>query len=97
VIFVRYHADPAPCGDFSESLAIIWSNKPSPNFGCATQHNLAVMVADPHDLVAPKALEAGDARRSLTILEKYRKGDTTIATKAPEQSGSIATVNSGGK
>ncbi len=95
VSFVRYHAEPAPCGDFSESLAITWQNKPSPNFGCATQHNLAVMVADPHDLVAPKNLEAGDAQRSLSILDKFRKGDTTVSTKAQEQSGAISNVATG--
>ncbi len=95
VSFVRYHADPPVCGNWSESIAITWQNKPSPNFGCATQHNLAVMVADPHDLVAPKTLEPGDAQRSLTILDKFRKGDTTVSTKAQEQSGAISAVATG--
>ena len=74
VSFVRYHADPQPCGNWSESLAITYENRPSRNFGCATQHNLAVEVADPHDLVAPKTLEPGDAIRSLAVLDKYRQG-----------------------
>ena len=92
VSFVRYHADPPVCGNWSENLGITYRNDPSPNFGCATQHNLAVMVADPHDLVAPKNLQAGDAQRTLTVLDKYRKGDTTVATKAEEQSGTVAAV-----
>ena len=92
VSFVRYHADPPVCGNFSESLNITYRNNPSPNFGCATQHNLAVEVADPHDLVTPKNLQAGDAQRSLAILDKYRKGDTTVSTKAPEQSAAVSAV-----
>lgn len=97
VNFVRYHADPPACGHWSEDLGITWQNKPSPNFGCATQHNLAVMVADPHDLVAPKTVEAGDAQRSLTVLDKYRRGEPTVSTKAEEQSGAVAAVTTGGK
>jgi pilus assembly protein CpaD len=90
VSFVRYHADPPPCGNWSESLAITYENKPSPNFGCATQHNLAVEVADPHDLVAPKTLEPGDALRSLTVLDKYRQGAPTVAQKSQAQSGAVS-------
>jgi pilus assembly protein CpaD len=55
------------------------------------------MVADPHDLVAPKTVEAGDAQRSLTVLDKYRRGEPTVSAKAEEQSGSVATVTTGGK
>ncbi len=97
VSFVRYHADPAPCGDWSKDLGVTYNNRPPPNFGCATQHNLAVMVADPHDLVQPKTLEPGDAQRSLTVLEKYRQGDTTVANKSAEQSGAVSSVATGGK
>lgn len=96
VSFVRYHADPPPCGNWSENLAVTYDNRPSANFGCATQHNLAVEVADPHDLVAPKALEPGDALRSLTVLDKYRQGQETVAAKAKEQSGAV-TQTVGGK
>lgn len=93
VSFVRYHADPQPCGNWSEDLGVTYSNKPSPNFGCATQHNLAVEVADPHDLVAPKTLEPGDAQRSLTVLDKYRRGQETVAAKTQEQSGAVTNVS----
>ena len=92
VSFVRYRADPVPCGNWSESLAVTYENKPTPNFGCATQHNLAVEVADPHDLVAPKTLEPGDALRSLAVLDKYRQGQATVAAKSQEQSGAVTTA-----
>ena len=90
VSFVRYHADPPVCGNWSGNLAVTYDNRPSPNFGCATQHNLAVEVADPHDLVAPKALEPGDAQRSLAVLDKYRQGETTVAAKSAQQSGAVS-------
>jgi len=97
VSFVRYHAEPQPCGNWSENLSVNYENRPSPNFGCATQHNLAVEVADPHDLVAPKTLESADALRSLAILDKYRQGQTTVAEKAAGQSGAVTNAVGGGK
>jgi pilus assembly protein CpaD len=66
---------------------------PPPNFGCATQHNLAAMVADPRDLVAPRRVDAADAQRRMTVLDKYRKGQTTPAEKTAAQSGTVADVN----
>lgn len=44
------------------------------NFGCATQHNLAAAVANPEDLVQPRAEQNGFAARRRTVLEKYRSG-----------------------
>jgi pilus assembly protein CpaD len=94
--YIRYQAHTEACGDWSVNLGYTSANKPSPNFGCATQHNLAAMVADPRDLVSPKTLEPDDAQRRLTVLDKYRKGDTTVATKTDEQKGTVSTV-AGGK
>jgi pilus assembly protein CpaD len=94
--YIRYQAHAEACGDWSVNLGSTSANKISPNFGCATQHNLAAMVADPRDLVTPKPLDPNDAQRRLTVLEKYRKGETTVATKAAEQSGSISQVGASG-
>ncbi len=44
------------------------------NFGCATQHNLAAAVANPEDLVQPRAEQPSYAARRKTVLEKYRQG-----------------------
>ena len=96
VSYIRYQADTQACGDWSESLSITYANKPSPNLGCATQHNIAAMIADPRDLALPKAEESGDAQRRLTVLDKYRKGESTVSAKASEQSGAVSTVGTGG-
>lgn len=41
------------CGDWSEDVARNPHNLPYPNFGCATQRNLAAMAANPTDLMFP--------------------------------------------
>jgi len=96
VSFIRYEAHAQACGDWSVNLSSTSANQVSPNFGCATQHNLAAMVADPRDLVSPKPLGPNDAQRRLTVLEKFRKGETTVTTKTAAQSGSISQVGGGG-
>ena len=98
VSYIRYQAHAEACGDWSVNLASTAANKVSPNFGCATQHNLAAMVADPRDLVSPKPMDPDDTKRRLTVLDKYRKGEVTTANKVGEQSGAVSDVaNAGGK
>ena len=90
ITYIGYQAHAEPCGDWSSNLGYSSANKTSPNFGCATQHNLAAMVADPRDLATPKPFGFGDAQRGLTVLDKYRKGEPTPANKTAEQSGTVA-------
>jgi type IV pilus biogenesis protein CpaD/CtpE len=54
------------------------------------------MIADPRDLATPKPLGPGDAQRQLTVLDKYRKGETTLAEKTAEQSGDVSKAISSG-
>jgi pilus assembly protein CpaD len=94
--FIRYVAEAPPCGDWSTNLSKTGGNTLPPNFGCATQHNIAAMVSDPRDLVAPDASGQADAQRRLTVLDKYRKGEPTAAQKAQEQNAQISVVGQGG-
>ncbi len=41
------------CGDWSEDVTRNRQNLPYPNFGCATQRNIAAMAANPTDLMYP--------------------------------------------
>ena len=93
VSYIRYGAVVPPCGDWSEDLAMTYTNRPSANLGCATQHNLAAEIADPRDLVAPKPLGTVDAPRRLTIIDKYREGGVPRASGAVSQ---VANTGSGG-
>jgi len=96
ISYVGYGATVAPCGDWHVSVTNTASNMAPPNFGCATQHNIAAMVANPRDFLAPSELGPRDAARRATVLEKYRKGEATPAAKTSEQSGAVSGVGQGG-
>ena len=63
VSFTRYVASAPVCGVYSGEVMSRWRNLAAPNFGCADQHNLAAMVADPRDLsrMTPSAPSNGTA------------------------------------
>ena len=88
--YIRYVAEAPACGDWSANLAFSASNTRPPNFGCATQRNLAAMVSDPRDLLSPDTWGQPDAQRRLTVLDHYRKGEVTAADKAEEQNAFVA-------
>ena len=92
--YVGYVAHSDPCGDWSKDLAGTAGNVTAPNFGCAVQHNIAAMIADPHDLVQPQPLAEGDAQRRSTVIGNYDKGKVTAADKTGDQSTKISTVGS---
>lgn len=67
-----------PCGQWPEDLQDnTFSNKNWQNFGCATQANLAAQVANPMDLVTPRAQAPIDATRRSTVIGLYRTGKST--------------------
>ncbi len=68
------------CGDWSENVARNPQNLPYPNFGCATQRNLAAMAANPTDLMYP-ASEA--ARGSDTRATDQKNFQQRIGKDAP--------------
>jgi len=95
VTYIRYVANTPACGDWSVDLTKTSRNLPPPNFGCATQRNIAAMVADPRDLLAPEnGVGQPDAQRRLTVLDKYRKGEATPAAKTAN--GVVTQIGAGG-
>lgn len=90
--FISYTAHTDSCGNWTENLDYTELNAPQPNFGCSAQHNIAAMVADPRDLVAPRPMGASDATRRQAVLENYEKGMPTAATKTNDQSGTVSDV-----
>jgi pilus assembly protein CpaD len=91
--FIGYGAHTAPCGDFSDDLAKTASNRTAANFGCAVQQNIAAQIADPRDLIAPRAETPADEMRRTVVFGHYEKGEPSAATKAPEQSGAVSDIN----
>jgi pilus assembly protein CpaD len=90
--YVTYVAHTDPCGDWTDNVAITASNLPPKNFGCATQHNLAVMAADPRDLEKARPMGAGDAERRSVVMGKYEQGQPTAASKTGDQQVNVSGV-----
>jgi pilus assembly protein CpaD len=91
--YVAYVAHTDPCGDWSKDLSESSSNLPGPDFGCATQHNLAAMVADPRDLLGPRTMGPADATRRDTVTGKYEKGESPAASKPADQSANVSQMS----
>lgn len=82
----------AECGDWSENLTANYENKPYPDFGCASQKNLAAMVSNPRDLETPRGWDAAPAERRSVVREKYIKGQDTAAKSALDDKGNVSQV-----
>jgi pilus assembly protein CpaD len=86
--YPKIKADAGPCGLWPQDIGPSWGsgyteNREYWNLGCAQQRNLAAMVDNPSDLVQPRnEAPAYTAHRS-TVLEKYRRGEST-ATQYPD-------------
>ena len=88
VNYPKMAAETGPCGLWPHDVGptydlLHWANKPHWNHGCASQRNLAAQVANPADLVQPRAEGPVLASRRATAIEKYRKGEAT-ATQYPD-------------
>ncbi len=88
----RYVAEGPECGDWSENLARDRENVPYPNYGCATQNNLAAMISNPRDLIMSRGEGPRSSERRDVVWEKYVKGETTVSEKSKEESGNVSDV-----
>ncbi|GJL93902.1 MAG: pilus assembly protein [Hyphococcus sp.] len=79
VSYTHYVATASECGIWSGIKAREYANLASPNYGCATQNNIAAMLADPHDLIAPADGSPRDAAAIVRAFEAYREGETTVS------------------
>jgi pilus assembly protein CpaD len=77
--FTRYVATPSACGDWSSTYKRDFKNLSSPNYGCATQNNLAAMIADPRDLTQPADETPADAAARVRMIGAYRRGEKTAS------------------
>jgi pilus assembly protein CpaD len=91
--FNRYQAVAPQCDegfpDFASQAGPgqIWAQ-----FGCATEANLAAMVADPRDLITPRTMDGPDTGRRQTVLENYRTGSSTASEATGRDSGAVSDV-----
>ncbi len=87
-----------PCGQWPTDLASGgglqgWDNKPYWNYGCAYQNMIAEQVADPRDLVGPRAEDPADTEMRANAIGSIRKG-TDPVTDWKTQNSAISSVGS---
>ncbi len=92
VSYLQYVAQAPECGNWSQNLAYSPKNLPHPNMGCATQANLAAMVANPADLLGPRATTGRDAARRDHVFDKYREGELTNAKRPTDRRDKLGDV-----
>ena len=90
-------AEAGPCGLWPQDLgptlnAAYNDNNNYWNLGCSNQRNLAAMVANPADLVQPRAEAPSWTSRRTTVLEKYRQGQSPETTYPNRDSGKVSDV-----
>lgn len=76
---LSYHAVKASvgeCGNWIENLADNPNNTQYHDFGCSTQNNLAAIIANPNDLMGPRAASPIDAERRANVIERYQTNET---------------------
>lgn len=89
VVVSRATASVPGCPDFTRYKGTDWDNNATSNFGCASNSNLAAMIADPMDLVRGASDDGNDdAQLGTRAIGKYRR--------SPSGTGSLAAaVNAG--
>ena len=83
---MRYVAEGPECGTtWIHDADRDRKNLPSPNFACATQRNLAAMIANPADLLGPRSETPRDASRRDVVYDGYLKGDSTGSKRSEDE------------
>ena len=75
------------CGTQWGSLTRTGDNQSASNFGCAVNANLAAQIANPRDIVTPRAMTPADAQRRAVVFDNYAKGEQTAAAREELVSG----------
>lgn len=82
ISFMALAANVGECGKWEENIIADDENRQYRNFGCATQNNLAKMIANPADLVGPRGESSIDATRRDTVITNWRTaGSTPLSTQ----------------
>jgi len=70
----RYIVVPPNCPDWRKPSQFDPNNTVSSNFGCATEANLGLMIADPRDLIVGQSIGPGEGGRNAATVARYRAG-----------------------
>jgi len=92
VVVTRASAFVPGCPDWSTKSSINVNNATSSNYGCATNSNLAAMIADPNDLIRGATDERNDTAAATRPVRTYRDKPQTGASGTLKAAG---TTNGG--
>ncbi len=84
VSYRRLTTVPIDCSQ-GASLTHTSNNQPYGNFGCAQTANLAALIDNPMQLLAPYGLDNAYATRRMTVIDKYNAGEVTASDTAETQ------------
>lgn len=71
IAYLKVKAVAPRCGIWPETEPNSLTNEQYHNLGCATQHNLAAMVANPADLVRPRPMDPPHAGRRVHVIQIF--------------------------
>jgi pilus assembly protein CpaD len=84
--FMRFEATPPECAPvWTQDLAHPRSNQAYESFGCSAAANLAALVSDPADLLAPRSEDARDSGRRAAVMGHYRAGEQTHSVRTSDE------------
>lgn len=93
IIVTKSGAHVKECGEWPKDLSRTSQNDQYENFGCAQQANIAAMVANPQDLIRPRAQTPSDPMRRSKVIDDYRNGAaTSAATEEQQQKAKISDI-----
>lgn len=88
--FTRYRAIAPECDNRWRDVRNARPGGRWGGFGCATEQNLAAMIADPRDLVTPRTFDDPDAARRQVVLDRWRQGQSTTSERSAGESGTVS-------
>ncbi|MEM7504562.1 MAG: CpaD family pilus assembly lipoprotein [Pseudomonadota bacterium] len=75
IVLERHLVQLPACPDWSRESGLDYANLPGSNFGCATQTNLGLMVANPSDLARGRKLAPASGIHAAEGIARYRTGN----------------------
>ena len=85
VSYLGYKAEGPKCGPLTRDIGGEGRNLPYEQHACATQANMAAMIANPKDLIEARDESPRSGERRDQLWDKYVKGDSTETKKSSDQ------------
>lgn len=88
--FEAYRAVAANCDMGWDDMRLTGQGRGWRQFGCATESNIAAMVANPRDLGAAQDTDPADAIRRQTVIDRWREGEATASQRSGDERGTVS-------